>query len=380
MSRLTEYIRRAKLRNVAKNSFEPLNPAMSEEKMTKVFGNNTLDLLNSLFRKTDIRQNPNLHELAMVLKDFDAMKLNIKNFGYELGRELQKKLPVADKTVARHHSISSRATTQADIEADWFAHWCRELKIPVTYHRKIWEFCFLLQTLYDANLLNNELKALGFGCGEEPIPSYLASFGGTITVTDLDPEIVKGMGWAETGQHTDSLAKSWYPDIVSKEIFDRNVSLRYVDMNNIPDDLTGYDLCWSICALEHLGSIRKGLDFIKNSLKTLKDGGWAIHTTEFNYLSSDNTTDNWPTVLFLRKHFELVRDELEAQGHFVAPMNFDVGDRPLDRFIDIPPYSFGDGWLSKKQWGDVGQAAHLKLTVDGFPSTCFGIAVQKRGR
>ncbi len=339
-----------------------------------------LALLDSLLLKTDGRKNPNLNELAMLLKDFDAVKLNVKNFGYELGRELQKKLPVADKTTAQSHEISSRATTQNDVEAQWFAHWCGELNIPVTYHRKIWEFCFLLQTLHDANLLNKGLNALGFGCGEEPIPSYLASIGATVTVTDLDPDSVKGMGWAETGQHTDSLAKSWYPDIVDQKTFNENVSLRYVDMNNIPADLAGYDVCWSICALEHLGSIRKGLDFIKNSLNTLRDGGWAIHTTEFNYLSSDKTTDNWQTVLFLRSHFELVRDELKAQGHFVAPMNFDVGNRPLDRFIDIPPFSFGEGWLTKEQWGNVGQAAHLKLTVDGFPSTCFGIAVQKRTR
>jgi 2-polyprenyl-3-methyl-5-hydroxy-6-metoxy-1,4-benzoquinol methylase len=376
MSKLSKMLRRTMLKYGRNKS-----AVIQNVEPTRIAGESAiLGLLNSLLVKTDHRQNPNLNELAMLLKDFDAVKLNVKNFGYELGRELQKKLPVAHKTTAQSHVISSRATTQNDVEAEWFAHWCRELKIPVTYHRKIWEFCFLLQTLHDAKLLNPGLNALGFGCGEEPIPSYLASIGASVTVTDLDPETVRGMGWAETGQHTDSLAKSWYPDIVDQGIFNKNVSLRYVDMNNIPVDLTGYDMCWSICALEHLGSIRKGLDFIKNSLATLRDGGWAVHTTEFNYLSPDKTTDNWQTVLFLRKHFELVRDELQAQGHLVAPMNFDVGNRPLDRFIDVPPFSFGEGWLTKEQWGDVGQAAHLKLTVDGFPSTCFGIAVQKRTR
>jgi len=31
----------------------------------------------------------------------------------------------------------------------------------------------------------------------------------------------------------------------------------------LPADLTGFDFCWSICALEHLGTIAQGLDFIK---------------------------------------------------------------------------------------------------------------------
>lgn len=336
------------------------------------------NLASDLFRKHDDASRPNLNEIAMMLKDMDAIRLNIKNFGYEMARSLQRSLTRAPAIGPVPHRISCRAATQSDVESEWFAHWCAGLGIPVTFHRKIWEFCFLLQTLHDAGALKPGAKALGFGCGEEPLPSWFASCGINVTVTDLDPEMVKGMGWAETGQHTNSLEKAWHPDLISREDFDRLVELRYVDMNAIPADLFGFDFCWSICALEHLGSIRAGLDFIRNSLSTVKSGGWAVHTTEFNYLSQDQTVDNWPTVLFRRKDFELIGSELEADGHFVAPMDFSVGDKPLDRFIDIPPYSFGEGFLSKEQWGTVGHSAHLKLSVDGHPSTCFGIAVRKK--
>ncbi|MBO1064033.1 class I SAM-dependent methyltransferase [Dolichospermum flos-aquae UHCC 0037] len=202
--------------------------------------------------------------------------------------------------------------------------------------------------------------------------------GWKITVTDLHPDQVKGMGWMETDQHTDMLEQVFYPDIVNQDTFKENVSLKYVDMNDIPDELHNkYDFCWSVCALEHLGSINKGLDFIENSLKVLKPGGIAVHTTEYNYTNEPETIDNWPTVIFQNRHFEEIAKRLKNQGYQVAELDFNVGNKPLDRFIDIPPYSVGEGWLSKDTWNDINQGGHLKLTVDGYPCTCFGLIIRK---
>ncbi|MBV5337004.1 MAG: hypothetical protein J0653_03215, partial [Deltaproteobacteria bacterium] len=61
------------------------------------------------------------------------------------------------------------------------------------------------------------------------------------------------------------------------------------------------DFCWSSCSLEHLGSIKAGLDFIKASLKTLKVGGVAVHTTEYNVSSDEATIDNNPTLVLFRR-------------------------------------------------------------------------------
>lgn len=325
-----------------------------------------------LLRKVDDKRHPNINPLWEVTKDIEAIKLNIKNFGYQIARELQSSLPSPTNTTALSHVVSSRPCRQSDIEAQWFAHWCAQLKIPLTFHRKIWEFGFLLQTLHDLGLLNSGVRALGFGCGEEPIPSFFASLGMSVVITDLPLEDAKGLGWIETGQHTSSLESACDENLVERSIFNENVALRYVDMNAIPPDLQGFDFCWSICAFEHLGSIRKGLDFIHNSLKTVKIGGWSIHTTEFNYTKEAETIDDWPTVLFRRKDFEQLVEELAALGHKVAPLDFDVGSGVLDRFIDLPPYAFGE-------WSKSGQAGHLKLSIDGYPSTCFGLAIQ-RGR
>jgi len=169
---------------------------------------------------------------------------------------------------------------------------------------------------------------------------------------------------------------SYKANLLSREQFDRQVVFRSADMNNIPADLRDYDFCWSICALEHLGSIKLGSDFIENSLATLRSGGTAVHTTNFNFLNDQHTIDNnWPTVLFQRKHFEDLAERLQNQGHTVARLNFNVGRKPLDRFIDVPPYPHNWCKWQRDMWQE--SVVHLKLSVDGFACTCFGLIVQK---
>lgn len=76
-------------------------------------------------------------------------------------------------------------------------------------------------------------------------------------------------------------------------------------MNAINANLQDYDFCWSSCALEHLGDLRRGFDFIINSVeKTLKVGGIACHTTEFNLSPNDTTVASGPTVLYRRKDLD----------------------------------------------------------------------------
>jgi SAM-dependent methyltransferase len=305
----------------------------------------------------------------------DPVHLNIKGFGYRIARDLGPALRSVDASgEPRHHGLSSKPTTQADVESPWFAHWCRELRIAPVYHRKLWEYAFVLQVLHERGTLREGARGLGFGCGEEPIASYLASRGLEVTITDLDPAKARGLGWIETGQHATALDRFYKAELVARDRFDRLVRLEYVDMNDVPARLDGrYHFCWSICAFEHLGSIENGLRFVENAMRTLEPGGVAVHTTEFNYLSESDTVDGMPTVLFLRKHCTELRRRLERAGHRVGELDFDTGDGVLDRFIDLPPYE-RDGTA-----GDVGAAdvAHLKLSVERFPCTCFGLVVER---
>lgn len=317
---------------------------------------------------------PNPADLAITLRNLDNAQLNLKFFGYELARGLAAALPPPTETAPRAVGLGSKASTQADMESDWVAHWCGQLHTPVFFHRKLWELAYVLQAIYEHGHLREGARGLGFGCGQEPIPSYLAAHGVAVTVTDLAAEEAQAAGWAQTHQHAASLDQAFQPHLIDRAHFDALVSLRYVDMTDIPDDLVDYDFCWSICAFEHIGSIAKGLAFVENSLKTLRPGGLSVHTTELNIMPNGPTIDNWPTVLFQREHFTALAERLRAQGHDVAPLDFDIGDKPMDRFIDLPPWGH-DMPAEFDRWH--GDGAHLKVAVDGFVSTCFGIVVRK---
>ena len=337
------------------------------------------NLVRELLRLRSSDGKPDINQILLALKDIDIIKLNIKNLGYQVGQTLLPYLDAIDTSdQPAVWNLMSKPTTQNDVESPWFRFWCKELKITPIFHRKIWEFAFLLQCLYEQGILIPGLKGIGFGCGEEPLASYFATKEIDVLVTDLEMEKVQGAGWIETNQHTSSLESSYHPEICSRDQFERHVQHAYVDMNTIPANYEGqFDFCWSVCAMEHLGSIDKGLAFVENSLKTLKPGGIAIHTTEYNYLSKDVTIDNCQTVLFLRRHFESLACRIRSAGHtFIGP-SFDTGDGCLDRFIDLPPYFTGEGLLNKDQWSGVNQMAHLKLSVGGYACTCFGVLIKK---
>jgi hypothetical protein len=321
------------------------------------------------------KSQPNVNAILTLLRKVDSLSLTVKFFGYELARTLAAALPVRKNLAPLPVGLRSKASTQADIASDWVAFWCSELKIPVIFHRKIWELAYVLQAIYEHGSIQPNARGLGFGCGAEPIPSYLAQQGVSVTVTDQAPEGVRAQGWINSREHASSLEQVYHSHLVSRDVFETNVSLKYVDMNNIDEDLTDYDFCWSICAFEHLGSIKHGLDFIENSLKTLRPGGLSVHTTEFNFSNDKETIDNWNTVLFQRRHFLELKERLESKGHIVAPLDFNVGNMPLDKFIDVPPFHHDFQENIARDWA--GGVAHIKLCVDGFPSTCFGVIVTK---
>lgn len=333
------------------------------------------EFLSAAVRPLNDQSQPNLQALAFALQDLKNIKLNIKLNGYALARQLAAELPVRTDLAPRFVGLASKCSTQADMTSDWVAYWLGQLGSPVLFHRKLWEYAYVLQHMWDHGILGPGKRALGFGCGQEPVPSLLAAMGVSTTITDLMPDAREAQNWSGSQQHTASRDSCFYPHIVDREAFDAHVALRYVDMRAIPADLTDFDCCWSICALEHLGSIQAGLDFIRNALSTLKPGGVAIHTTELNYLSEDQTVDNWPTVLFLRKHFEDLTARLTAEGHEVVPLDFNVGSDPLDLFVDLPPYP--DAW-SAYEASIFPPSMHLKLSIAGFASTCFGITVRRR--
>jgi 2-polyprenyl-3-methyl-5-hydroxy-6-metoxy-1,4-benzoquinol methylase len=261
-------------------------------------------------------------------------------------------------------SAFSRSTMcrQDSFEQAYFPYWTRRVGSALSYHRKLWEHVFICQALWERGAIRSGAKALGFGVGREPLTAFFAAEGCEVTATDLAPETAAEKGWTRTAQHAPGLEALRHLHVCSDEQFDRNVTFRVCDMNDIPPDLTEFDLCWSACALEHLGSIERGLAFIERSVDCLKPGGWAVHTTEFNVSSNGLTVEEGGTVLFRRRDLEELEGRLRAKGHQVAPFDFDPGLMPLDRYIDVAPYR---------------AEPHLKVALAGFAATSFGIIVQK---
>jgi len=303
----------------------------------------------------------------------DPIALNLKFQGYDMARRLVAERGVPEPAEPRHVGLTSKPATQMDLDSDWATTWLAALKIPLIYHRKIWEYVYLLQALHEAGMLQEGRRGLGFGCGREPVASYLASQGVDLLVTDLPLEDMARAGWARTDQHAGDQDEAFHEHLVSYEVFDARVSHRPVDMNAIPEDLRNYDFCWSLCAFEHLGSIDKGLAFVENAMASLRPGGVAVHTTEFNYLDDRSTIEHGDTVLFQKRHFEALAERLIRAGHVVAPLDFFVGDQPLDRFIDVPPYPNDYTEAMRRQWGT--ESSHLKLMVSEYACTCFGVIV-----
>lgn len=263
------------------------------------------------------------------------------------------------------HSAFPTSTTciQMHFQQPWFSYWTAHLGEGLRYHRKLWEFVFICQALWERGAVRPGARGLGFGVGVEPLPAYFASQECQVVATDIGAEIAAEKGWVLTNQHAEGgLEPMRRPHLWPAETFERNVSYRDVDMNAVPADLTDFDFCWSACALEHLGSIQHGLDFIERSIACLKPGGWAIHTTEFNLTSDNGTIDHEETVLFRRRDLQSLIDRLNAQGHRAMPLNIVEGEGPVDRFYDLPPYRV---------------QPHLKMALDGYGVTSVGLIIQR---
>jgi hypothetical protein len=232
---------------------------------------------------------------------------------------------------------------------------------PATFHRKYWEWVFIVHHALKRGAVGAGKRGLVFGVGSERLPALFASLGTEVRATDAPSD--QG-GWSASAEFVDSLDNIPSDGLMDRSDFLRLVSYSPCDMNNIDPALTEFDFCWSSCCYEHLGSLRHGMDFVINSIETLKIGGVAVHTTEFNLSSDEDTVESGPTVLYRRRDFEQLAEELRARGHHVEPFAVAPDSLVIDGYVDFPPYS---------------PMPHLKLDLYGYVSTSAGLVIT-RGR
>lgn len=250
-----------------------------------------------------------------------------------------------------------------DFKATWFKRWCDELDEKPNFHRKQWEFVYIMQALWERGCIAKDKNGLVFAAGTEPLPAMFAKYGVNILATDIFPEKGIEKGWNNGNQLCFGVESLNTRGICDPETFESKVRYQAVDMNDIPDDLTDFDFNWSSCSFEHLGSLEKGFQFLKNQLKTLKPGGWSVHTTEYNVSSNDITQENNDTVIYRQRDIEHIVHELRQEGHFVEELDFSMGGLPEDFMVDIEPHE---------------QKVHLKLQVDQYVVTSICLIIQKK--
>ena len=254
--------------------------------------------------------------------------------------------------------------SSADFMHPEFTRLCACVDHPPMYHRKLWEWIYVVHHLLQAGVIREGASGIGFGVGQDRLPSFFASRGVEVLATDAPPEIGRDAGWAATSQHASAPDNLHYPSLVDAGVFARKLRFAECDMNAIPAGIGRFDFAWSCCCFEHLGSLEAGMRFVAESVeKCLKPGGVAVHTTEFNLSSNDATPSEGPTVIYRKRDFEAMVQRLRDRGHEVQPFTIAPDSHYLDGFVDVPPYS---------------QDPHLKLQLEGYVTTSAGIVVRRR--
>ena len=250
----------------------------------------------------------------------------------------------------------------AHLDSAAFRYWTQRLQVGTAYHRKAWEFALICQALYERGALRPGARGLGFAVGCEPLPALFAAFGCQILATDLALEDHRSGKWSRANQWAGKLEPLARPEICDDKAFHERVTYQPADMNDIPSELRGFDFTWSSCSFEHCGSIDLGKRFILEQMKCLAPGGWAVHTTEFNLSSNTHTRTKGHTVVFRRRDIEDICRSLQAEGHYVEPLDLNAGTDPIDAHIDDQPFT----------------DRHLRLRIGHYAATSIGLIMRKK--
>ncbi len=246
-----------------------------------------------------------------------------------------------------------------------YAQLCKLIAHRPHFHRKQWEWIFVLHHLLAEGALRPGARGLGFGVGTEPLPAAFAALGVDVTATDAPMDVQHAQAWHESNQHSDDVAQLLHPEVAPDALVRARVRHQACDMNHIDPTLVDFDFNWSSCCFEHLGSLEHGLQFVLNAVeKTLRIGGVAVHTTEFNASSNDATVTDGDTVIYRLRDMQELVARLRERGHEVQPFVIGPTAHALDYHVDVPPYAH-----------DI----HLKLLLAGYVTTSVGVVV-RRGR
>ena len=145
-------------------------------------------------------------------------------------------------------------------------------------------------------------------------------------------------------------------------------------MNHVPADLGTFDIAWSSCVIEHLGSPQHGMDFVLESCRLLKPGGIAVHTTEMELTDKPKTMDYGNCAIYRVDDFIDLERRLASVG-CTASFNFSIGMETFeDRWVSLLAHPIHGPHLPDPD------GLHLKLVLGDSVSTSFGILIRAGSR
>jgi hypothetical protein len=234
----------------------------------------------------------------------------------------------------------------------------------VMLHRKMWEWLFIAEALRERGMLAAGRRGLGFGVGYDPLVALFAAEGCEVVATDQPPGPAAAPGATDrTAAWADGPEALNRAGLCPADDFARRVHVRSVDMNAVPEDLRGFDFSWSSGAVEHLGTLGAGADFVVAQMDCLRPGGVAVHTTEFLVSSDVDTVEAGGSVFYRRRDVEALAARLRRAGDDID-VDYALGSDPEDVHVDVPPFS------------DV----HLRTELGGYVTTSVALVVTKGAR
>ena len=165
---------------------------------------------------------------------------------------------------------------------------------PFVAHRKMWEWLFICHVLAERSLLEPGRRGPGLRVGREPLVALFAQLGCEVMATDLDPARAEAQGWADGLQYAGALAALNEHGLCNPTAFAQRVTYRHVDMN-ASGRLGGVRLHVVVVRVR-APRIARGRRTVRRASDALPAaGGSAVHTTEFNLSSDEQTVESGGT-------------------------------------------------------------------------------------
>ncbi len=270
--------------------------------------------------------------------------------------------------------LNSMVCRYEDFQTGWYRD--QAVKLPLAHygidpaghpsrpHRKAWEWCAITQALEERGMLQSGRTGCGFAVGTEPLPSSFASRGVNILATD-QAQTHEAEAWRSTNQHAASLDALFRPELIDRSSFEKVVRFRPADMRDLGLPWhERFNFIWSSCSIEHLGTLDAGLAFVEQAMNLVLPGGWAVHTTEFNVTSDDDTLATGDSLIYRRRDIEDLDRRLRRKMCGLSRCDFYAGDHPYDLDFDVLPYGGPD-------------RQHVKLLLGGHVTTSMLLIVRK---